>query len=217
MSGLDPYGKGDPLARYYTPDALADLIVARRLDGWQSTISAVIDPHVGGGAFARAAGRYRDLHPDRQGLAIVGYDIDPGAPGFHDVDCADVRDVLSAGFDIDPLRSLNGVLIVGNPPFSSGKQALQHVEAALHAGASMVAFILPAEYIGHWKFTAVMFDRVAGMALRHVEPILPRPWPSRVRETALYTWRRSEGPIPWSRFGPPLVWTPPKQPTRGAT
>lgn len=54
---LDP-GKADPLARYYTPDGLADLILERRLagplgpDGRQ--IAVVLDPHVGGGAFARA-------------------------------------------------------------------------------------------------------------------------------------------------------------------
>lgn len=224
---IDP-GKADPLARYYTPDCLADRILERRMlhvvgpDGLgrMQRIDAVIDPHVGGGAFARAVDRWRRKH---RWIVSVGFDVDPDAEGLRLVDLADVRDVLEEGLGLPSTALLNSdgllasTLIVGNPPFSTGLQALQHVEAALNAGAAAVSFILPAEYVGHAQWQRVLTERVGGMALRHVEPILPRPWGARVRETCVYTWIRTDGPVPWARFGPPIVWKATKPSSKRST
>ncbi len=110
-----------PLDAYYTPDTLAEKLVGllpvRRG-------AAVVEPSVGGGAFARAL--------RLQGAGVVGCDIDPQAAGF--VDCVrhQVGDFLTTPLDVEP------DWVIGNPPFR-GFEA--HLDRALQM-APEVAFLL---------------------------------------------------------------------------
>jgi len=112
---------------HYTPDAVARTCVAALQI--RSPLF-VVEPSVGGGAFARAANAWWPQ------AYVHGVDIDPAAPGF--TDCSDpdpdvrawsaevAEDIrLSAGRPID--------LVVGNPPYN---QALDHVRIALEASGA---------------------------------------------------------------------------------
>lgn len=117
----------DPLDRYWTPDALAASIVAE-LGIPRGALC--LEPHVGGGAFARAL--------LAAGCDVVVSDIDPDAPGLRVPEarascCLDFRDfafsVPGGGFD----------WVVGNPPFRGWES---HVDAGLLT-ARCVAYLLP--------------------------------------------------------------------------
>ena len=113
--------KRDPGDRYWTPPELADALVDR-LDILPG--DHVLEPSVGGGAFARAV---CELDVGR----LVVCDVDDSAPGLVEGEAV-VGDFLSyrpdCRFD----------WIVGNPPY---RQALEHVEHALELGAR-IAFLL---------------------------------------------------------------------------
>lgn len=101
------------LDRYYTPDLLAAALV-RRLPIQAG--DRVFEPHVGGGAFARA------LLPT--GCQLVVNDVDPGAPGLALGHLARVGDALSyqgPAFD----------WVIGNPPY---REAQAHVIKARQLG-----------------------------------------------------------------------------------
>jgi trans-aconitate methyltransferase len=88
---------------------------------------SVLEPSVGGGAFARAVAQ-------RWPQALLeGVDIDPTVTGRHDVDSFECCDFLAHYTQYD--------LIVGNPPFT---HAESHVRQALSLAApgGVVAFLL---------------------------------------------------------------------------
>lgn len=203
----------DPLARYYTPDHLAQLILERRLVEYAAPLSWVVEPSAGGGAFTRAA--------VEQGRPCLAVDIDPRATALHQATQAILGDWLS----VTP-QQLPGAdsIIVGNPPFPTGAVARQHVEHCVAMSPRCVSLILPLEYWGQprWQelMTSALVSRVVDrevwhtMGLVSVEPIVPRPWPANVRETACFTWARDDvGRGGGVRAGPPLRWY---QPSDGA-
>lgn len=161
----DPH---DALGRYYTPQKLADLVVdAIDFDA----PGVVVDPSVGGGAFARAIRR-------RWASArLVGVDLDPEARGLALCDEAEVDDWLSAS------SNLVADVIVGNPDFGAARE---HVLAALACRPAICAFILPLANLGVGEWASV-FARYPLAVLR---PIPGRPWPKNVRETAVFEWHR---------------------------
>lgn len=193
IPGLAPglvAGTGDALDRFYTPDGLARACLATW--GWRG-VRSVVEPSVGGGAFARAV---RARWP---GARIVGADIDPAAAGLALCDTALVGswpELVEGGHIERP------DIVVGNPPFTDDA-ALRHVEAALDLGANTVALILPWAYWGVERWAPLLDGRPPHI----VRPIRPRPWPDRVREVALYVWERNGRgttsilPLRWSAAG----------------
>lgn len=138
----------DVLDRYYTPDVLAVACV-RALD-LRPEPSLVLEPSLGGGAFARAV---RARWPK---ALIQGVDIDPDAPGREHADhlwTGDFRDhPFGSGFS----------LVIGNPPY---RDAEAHVEAAL-ALAPEVAMLLRLGLLAGQKRSA--FWRAHPPAVVHV-------------------------------------------------
>lgn len=112
----DKRAEGDA---YYTPDD-----VARKLVGLMDELADeepryVLEPSVGGGAFARAA---RERWP----LALVsGCDSDPKATGFRDVNPSVIGDFPSL---VRNRTILGHDVVIGNPPYAKG---IEHVEAGL--------------------------------------------------------------------------------------
>lgn len=203
------FGIRDPLERCYTPDALAQACVdlLPEFDEWRasgawtvgedgSIVSKydrphgwsrrrplnVLEPSVGGGAFVRALHRrWPELRP-----SVRGVDQDRGAAGLRDCFSPVVGDFLALDFDVKWKTDL----VIGNPPFSSAEK---HVERALMY-SPIVAFVLPLAILGVKKWQPYLDD------LYEVHPIVGRPWPKRVRETAFFIWRGKWEPIgPCSR------------------
>lgn len=101
------------LDQYYTPQPVADALVAHYLTRFQKP-RIVVEPSVGKGAWARA------LNEQAQPEKIIGVDLEPSPDCFCDK-------VIAGDFaQYDPCPE-NPDLIIGNPPFS---HALQHVEHA---------------------------------------------------------------------------------------
>jgi hypothetical protein len=107
------------LDRYYTPDTLARQCL--ELHTWIE--GRVLEPHVGGGAFARALAEHKEAE------LTVG-DIDPDAPGLALSNRSYVGDFLevTGGYD----------WVIGNPPY---RHAELHVRHALRL-ATRVGFLL---------------------------------------------------------------------------
>lgn len=181
----------DELDRFYTPQRLADECV-RRVVGLvgASALRIVVEPSVGGGAFARAVRKHTDGF-------VFGVDVDPNAPGFRDVDEHLVGDWSTLDY------SAGGAdLVIGNPPFT-GDRAIAHVEASLVA-ADHVALILPWAPLGgvaQWRTIMHGARRPAWVA-----PIMPRPWGDHVRETALFIWGPAHEIAPYTRIAAPVEW-----------
>jgi hypothetical protein len=175
---------GDDLDRCYSPEALADAIV-RQLKRHIPPPATVVEPSVGGGAFVRAVRRHW------LGTRVIGVDIDPTAAGLRLCDESAVTDwpgVASAFAGRD-------VLVLGNPPFG---EAIAHVEAALSV-ARRTVLLLPWAYWGVAAWAHLLREPARPWV---VSPILGRPWPDRVRETAVYEW------VLGGRNGPPTVVMP---------
>lgn len=126
MSSTNRSGKDrEVLDRYYTPDALA-LDCAIEAQHLCPSPRVVLEPSVGGGAFARAA---RELWP--VGLAIVGVDCDPEAEGrntcdiFHNCDFLDYKD------DAPP------DLVLGNPPYRAADEHIVHALRTVVSGGAV--------------------------------------------------------------------------------
>lgn len=122
--------RGDPLQRYYTPDALAERLVALLpVHGG----SRVLEPSAGGGAFVRALGA---MTPH-----VYALDLDPRAPVLQSrrVAVADRR----VGDFLAPLPAgwPRFDLVVGNPPYG---EAEAHVRRAIEVvcPGGTVAFLL---------------------------------------------------------------------------
>jgi len=166
----------DPLDRCYTPDTLAAACVVRLM----STVGVLspgrwVEPSVGGGAFVRALKSHEGYR--RMGGRVFGIDIDPDAAGLCGCDESRVGDWAQGASYITDVR-----LICGNPPFAV---ALQHVLTARkeHPDAP-IGLIMPLAYLGVKKWQPVFREH----PLAELHPIIGRPWPKRVRETAFYVW-----------------------------
>lgn len=165
----------DPLDRHYTPDALA-LACCEAVAGEGVRPPVIVEPSVGGGAFARAI---RRVWPSSR---LIGVDVDPTAGGLAQADEAHVADfpAHAGGW------TWRAGLVIGNPPFTADT-AIPHVAAARMLG-DVVALILPWSCLGGVEAWA---EQVTGAARpAAVWPLSPRPWPDSVRETALFLWRR---------------------------
>lgn len=151
MSRHPKDGRRRRLDQYWTPDQLARVLVGRLnlMAG-----DTCLEPHVGGGAFARAL-------VARQ-ARVTALDIDPTAPGLqtHGLKWAGCQDFLTyqrPGFD----------WVIGNPPY---KYAEAHVRHALARG-HRVAFLLRLGYLESRK--RVPFWREWPAA--HVSVLAERP------------------------------------------
>jgi hypothetical protein len=114
----------DVLDRYYTPDPLAVACVAA-LDIPPPRL--VLEPSLGGGAYARA------VRARWGGVLLHGIDLDPEAPGLSSVDTHWIGDFVEHAWAPQSFG-----LVIGNPPY---KHAEAHVRAALDL-APRVAFLL---------------------------------------------------------------------------
>jgi len=129
---------------YYTPDPLARAIVAALCARCAWPTGPILEPNVGGGAFARAIIDSPHGTPE-----LVVLDIDSTAPGL-----AHPRALYSEAVDFlsyRPQRPFN--FVIGNPPYA---QAQEHVEHALGMSRHVVmllrsAFGESASRIGFWR------------------------------------------------------------------
>ncbi len=117
----------DKLDRYYTPQRLADVLVSRLVDDGFTPATgrlSVLEPSVGGGAFALAA---LSAFGDRAAMHVV--DVDAAAPGLRLVrGAARRRDVVRVGDFLATRLTNRHDLVLGNPPY---RQAELHVRKAL--------------------------------------------------------------------------------------
>ncbi|MEL6348444.1 MAG: hypothetical protein AAFV53_35385, partial [Myxococcota bacterium] len=143
-----------PLDAYYTPDRLAQAIVAelpiRPGD-------RILEPHAGGGAFVRAL---VEQHPD---AFILATDLDSEAPGLQldGVLWSSQRDFLQC----QPRGGLSW--IVGNPPYS---QAGQHIRHALSLAPNVV-FLLRLAFVESKRRIPFWAEHPA----RHIWMLAERP------------------------------------------
>ena len=152
----NPAGEGTKvdLDQLYTPDSLARILIrVLAEDHGLNTASLVIEPSVGGGAFAR---QLRASVPD---ASLIVVDVDASSRGLA-VDGATpvVGDFLALA---ESLRGAldGGVAVVGNPPFSKAHRSGEpHVKAALGlafgeglkpspGGPGIVAMLLPTDFL----------------------------------------------------------------------
>lgn len=123
MSSTNRGSVRDTLDRYYTPDALAKALV-----GVLPMIpdDAALEPHVGGGAFARAM--------RARGVRVHGLDLD--------IEAAGIDDCNSSETGIDFLAwtgRRQRDWIIGNPPYGDAEAHIRH---ALDITGRHVAFLL---------------------------------------------------------------------------
>lgn len=173
---------------YYTPDALAEALVAmlpiNRRD-------LCVEPHVGGGAFARA------LH--RRGASVIGVDIDPDASGFEW--CAETHracDWLSFPKDTGPID-----WVIGNPPF---RNFGAHADKALSLEPSLgVAFLLRLAVLESAKRADWWRTRMPS----YLYPIAKRPsFTGGSTDSCAYGWFVWRLPLMHSTLCPPIRWKP---------
>lgn len=116
---------------YYTPDAVAEALVDLlpvSAAGWPDTLGTVcLEPHLGGGSFARALGRRHTY--------VLGLDINDGA-AFSECHAGYLGDFLT---DAPWEPSMVPEWIVGNPPY---RDAEAHIRRALAVTGRHVAFLL---------------------------------------------------------------------------
>lgn len=175
--GLGPVG--DPLGQVYTPIPLADAVVRALKIG---PPEVVVEPSVGGGSFVRAV---RARWPS---VVVHGVDINPEAAGFPLCDRHTAGDWPTVARYWSRLGNRPVDLVVGNPPFGQAvglDVTIAHVLAALDL-APIVALVLPLPYL-----CGAEFDRVwQHQRPARVHRVIGRPWPTRLREVAVFEWRR---------------------------
>ena len=135
-----------PLDKYYTPENLVNLTVARTLDAFGlENITEFVEPSAGAGAFLPAL--------RATGKPVLAFDIAPEAEGI------ETADFLTLDL---PYRT--GRCVIGNPPFFyEHKISLRFYKKACSI-ADFVAFILPVSiYRGSPEFCA--FDLVSSELL----------------------------------------------------
>lgn len=188
----------------YTPDALAQACVARLVeDDWLPLGGCVVEPSVGGGAFARALTAH--------GYRVVGVDRDPRAQGGRFCDLylpATWESACASGV----LREHYPVAVVGNPPFGGPRGSRSYI-GARHAllacdVAAVGAMLLPASwgvYYGADDPSPADLWTQAGRPPTAVYPVRGRPWGDRLREIALFVWERRRLSEP-TRLLRPIEW-----------
>lgn len=186
----------------YTPDRLAVACVERlHADGWLADDSWVVEPSVGGGAFARAL--------RARGHRVLGVDRDPLAQGGRWCDLylpTTWEDAVASG----RLRDVHPGGVLGNPPFGGPDETPSYV-GARHAllacqVAPVVALLLPAAwavYRGVEEPSPADLWDDAGRPPRVVYPVRGRAFGDRLREVALFVWSRWAGT---PSIGRPIEW-----------
>jgi len=126
VSSRLPKEKRRHLDQYFTPDELAMRLVAT---AWKVSRSKNgLDPHVGGGAFARALKAF--------GIFPAGMDLDPNSPGKIDCGRFTSGDFLTTA---PPELQSGYSMVIGNPPYTD---AQDHVVRALEVSDRHVFFLL---------------------------------------------------------------------------
>jgi len=167
-----------PRDAYYTPPAVAQTLV----DALPECMPEVIlEPSVGGGAFARALGR---RWPEAE---LYGCDVDSGAMGLGEVDRAVIGDFLTL-----KLRGQYD-LIAGNPPYDAAEL---HVHRALDlvCPGGRVAFLLHLGFAAGKGRRQRLYPR-PGATLETLHVLDRRPKflggaSSAPRDYAWFVWRR---------------------------
>ena len=170
---------------YHTRDELARAIV-ERLDMWRpwraiwqhtnrqqatgpTTPKHILEPSIGGGAFARAC---LEAWPDS---TITGNDIDEDSAGLDDSHFSRVGDFLDLRLEDHALAPKQGYdLIIGNPPYKDNLHAkhLDHAISLLSPGG-VVCFLLPYHFLGYTEGRGWFHDKHG--APKRMEVIQPRP------------------------------------------
>lgn len=130
-------GKRLALDRYMTPDELARALVHQLHPAMEPRV--VLEPHVGGGAWLRAA---REAWPSAY---LLANDLDPEAPGLELGDEATIRDWSEWSGPVPDL-------ILGNPPF---RVAEQHTRRALEVTGRHVVFLVRQGFLASRKRLAL--------------------------------------------------------------
>ena len=151
--------------RYYTPDHLARRVVAA-VNALEPIEGIAWDPHLGGGAFARALLRLLD---PRQ---VWGTDIDPDAPGLSRRAYRPDRFILPGNRRVCDFFAHPGIhdceWIFGNPPFD---EAERHIERALALAPRVVFLLRVAILAGEGRGRRLW----SSAPLRHVWTLAGRP------------------------------------------
>ena len=180
-------GEREEMDRYYTPDPLARALVGLLPI---NAAEVCLEPHVGGGAFARAL--------DTAKATVLVNDADPNAAGLQGRPRATVGSFLTW----KPGRSdLTPLWVVGNPPY---RDALDHIRHGVEVSTQHVAFLLrlaileSAERAAFWS----------AHPCRAVWPLAQRPsFTGQGTDSCAYGWFwwdwSHEGP---TRLMPPVVW-----------
>lgn len=168
---------------YYTPDDLARVLVGLLPI---ANANRVIEPSVGGGAFVRAI---REHAPRAM---VVGFDVNPDAPGLAICDGAAVGDWSTIAETVWPAD-----WIVGNPPYT---HAEAHVASALAVGGGVAMLLRLAFLEGGKRFS---WWRANGHRLHAVYVLAERPsFTGGSTDSAAYGWF-VWGPAP--REGGPTI------------
>lgn len=110
---------------YYTPDRLARAIVSELREHIYIT-GTVWEPHVGGGAFARAIldGTHQQI-PNALPVLLVS-DIDPDAVGLYGYENFPHAVRSHPGMDFLASRGYRAEWIIGNPPYDRAEAHTRH-------------------------------------------------------------------------------------------
>ena len=158
-------------------------------------------------ATARRVAERRERDDQVTGALVV--DVDAGAPGLDAIlgvdpwtwAVGDWPGVVGSWWGGEPDHALRKPpmrrpVVVGNPPFS-GADGIRHVEASLRVpGVVGVALILPLSVLGVARWADLIWGAPeSGLRLSAVLTIPGRPWPTLIRETAVFVWRRRAPPV----------------------
>jgi hypothetical protein len=174
----------DVLDRFYTPDPVAVACVSV-LPELRPTL--VIEPSVGGGAYARAI---RARWPD---TLIHGVDLDPNAPGKADTTFFVTGNWVELATDFARDKP---DLVAGNPPY---KGALVHVQRSL-AVAPVVGLLLRLGFLASQGRRS--FWRAHPPAYVHILSRRPSFTDGGTDNSdyAFYVWDEREGPATSTRL-----------------
>ena len=134
MSSTNRGRAREGLDRYYTPETIAECLVD--LLGLRAG-EHVVEPSIGGGAFARACLR-RDC-------TVTGIDLDPQAEGLSLVNGL-CTDLLSTSIEAD--------WYIGNPPYKHAEEHLRHALGHTRRGCAFLlrlAFLESARRFRFWS------------------------------------------------------------------
>jgi hypothetical protein len=176
MSSTKRGNSRETLDRYYTPDHLA-LDCAVEAQHLCPSPRVVLEPSVGGGAFARAA---RELWP--VGLTIVGADFDPEAEGRSTCDIFHNCDFLDLDLCTDPPD-----LILGNPPYSRAEEHVRHALGTVVSGG-VVGMLLRLAFMEGKRRSGFWLEYGEHLASVHVLAERPSFVAGGGRDSCAYGW-----------------------------